>query len=435
MVGSLFHAFQVPDVRQRLGWVAFGFALFTLSVHVGMPGVNTEVWGRLVASGDVFRFLGMMTGGALNHFAVTALGITPYINASIIMQLLTVVIPQLHEMQKEGGEMGRRKLAQYTRWLTLALCLLTGTALTVTLVRHGQASGQPVFTMHGFGFYVMVVLALTAGTCFMMWLGELMSEKGVGNGVSLLIFAGIVLSFPNYLNESLKLAGVAGAGYVISLLIFFALMVGLIAAIVLIHLGQRKIPVQYPRKVVGRRVYGGQSTYIPMRVNNAGVISIIFAISILYLPYTLLQFGSQSAPWVQTLATFINTYFAPHSLVYNLVYAGLVVFFTFFYSAITFKVDDVADNMRKYGGFIPGIRPGRPTAEYLEKVLTRITLIAGLFLAFVAIAPDYFMRLTGVTTFGGLGATSMLIIVGVALDTMQQIEARLVMRHYQGFMK
>lgn len=437
MAATFADAFKIDDVRKRIMWVFIGLAIFVLTVHISMPGVNKEVWNELLSRGELFQFLGMFTGGALNNFSVAAMGITPYINASIIFQLLTVVLPQLKEMQKEGGEMGRRKLGQYTRILTVVLATLQATFMTISLARYTGPGGERVFTMSGFGYYVMVVLALIAGTMFLMWLGELMTERGIGNGVSMLIFGGIVLRFPNYMADTLAKAGVQGATYVLSLILFLAIMVGLVMAIVVIHLGQRKVPVQYPKRQVGRKVYGGHSTYIPIRVNNAGVISIIFAISIMYLPSTFAQFlqgPAQNHAWLKDMLQFTLNLFNPMGVFYNFLYAALVIFFTYFYSAITFNIQDVADNMKKYGGFIPGIRPGRPTAEYLERVLSRITLVSAIFLAVIAVAPTFIMQLTGVNTFF-LGSTSLLIIVGVALDTMQQIEARLVMRHYQGFMK
>ena len=438
MAATFADALKVDDVRKRLGGNFLGLAVFVLTIHISMPGVNKDVWNALLARGELFQFLGMFTGGALNNFSVAAMGITPYINASIIMQLLTVVIPQLKDLQKEGGDIGRRKIGQYTRTLTLILATLQAVFMTLSLARYSASSTTGgVFTMSGIGFYVMVILAMVSGTMFLMWLGGLLTERGIGNGVSLLIFAGIVLRFPNYLQDTFAKAGVQGATYVMSLIIFFIIMILLVAAIVMIHLGQRKVPVQYPKRQVGRKVYGGHSTYIPIRVNNAGVLSIIFAISIMYLPNTFAQFlvePAQKHPWLLNTLQFINSVFDPRTWFYNLMYAGLVIFFTYFYSAITFNIQDVADNMKKYGGFIPGIRPGRPTAEYLDRVLSRITLVSALFLAFIAVAPTFIMQLTGVNTFF-LGSTSLLIIVGVALDTMQQIEARLVMRHYQGFMK
>lgn len=438
MASPLADAMKSDDVRHRIGWVFVGLAIFVLTVHIGMPGVNKDVWNALLSRGELFRFLGMFTGGALNNFSVCAMGITPYINASIIMQLLTVVLPQLKEMQKEGGDIGRRKIGQYTRNLTVVLATLQAVFMTFSLARYSGTTGQGVFTMQGFGFYVMVVLAMVAGTMFLMWLGEMMTEKGISNGISMLIFGGIVLRFPNYLHDSFQQAGVQGATYVMSLILFICIMVALVMAIVFIHLGVRKIPVQYPKRQVGNKMYGGQVTYLPLRVNNAGVISIIFAISVMYMPSTVAQvlsgFGGDSNAFVHSLVQFLEQWFSPRGVIYNLCYAGLVIFFTYFYSAITFNVQDVADNLKKGGGFVPGIRPGRPTSEYLDRVFSRITFVSAIFLALIAVAPTYIMQLTGVNTFF-LGSTSLLIIVGVALDTMQQIQARLTMRHYEGIMK
>ncbi|MGE0492658.1 MAG: preprotein translocase subunit SecY [Vulcanimicrobiota bacterium] len=430
MLGSFFKAFSVPEVRDRILWLFGGFAIFALAVHVPIPGVNRTVWHELLAQGQLFQLLGMFTGGALNKFSIAAMGITPYINASIIMQLLTVVIPQLKDLQKEGGEHGRRKLGAWTRQLTMVLAVLQGSMMVTSL--HSLKT-RSVFVSDSPFYLVMVVTALVGGTAFLMWLGELMSDKGIGNGVSLLIFAGIVMSYPRYVHDAIVSAmGQGVRSGVIPLIFFFLVAFVLVCSIVAITLGQRKVPVQYPKRQVGRKVYGGQSSYIPIRVNNSGVISLIFAISIMFLPATLAGFipGEVGA----TMKDFLVSYFHERTIQYNLVYMGLVIFFTYFYSAITFNVEDLADNLKKAGGFIPGIRPGRPTAEYLDKILNRLNLVAGIYLATLAVAPTLVMRLTGVTSFY-LGATSLLIIVGVALDTMQQIEARLVMRHYQGFMK
>lgn len=429
-------AMKSDDVRSRLGWVAVGLAIFVLTVHVSMPGVNKDVWNALLSRGELFKFLGMFTGGALNNFSVAAMGITPYINASIIMQLLGVVLPHIKELQKEG-EIGRRQVQQYTRYLTFGLAFLQATFMTVSLARYSSSSGNGVFTMTGIGFYIMVVIAMVAGTAFLMWLGEMMTERGIGNGISMLIFAGIVLRFPDYLISSLKVANVQGAAYVFSLILFFVIMVALVMGIIFIHLGVRKVAVQYPKRQVGNKMYGGHASYLPLRVNNAGVISIIFAISIMYIPSTIVQlfmgFGTPSQEMQNFVQTF-QTWFNPRGVIYNVCYAALVIFFTYFYSAITFNVKDVAENLKKSGGFIPGIRPGVNTAEYLEHLFSRLTFVSAIFLAFIAVAPTYIMQLTGVNTFF-LGSTSLLIIVGVALDTMQQIQARLIQRHYQGFMK
>lgn len=436
MLGTLFSSFKVKELRDRILFVLFGLAVFVLSVHISVPGINLDLWNQLLAQGALFSFLGMFTGGALNKYSVCAMGITPYINASIIMQLLTVVIPKLHELQKEGGEAGRRKIGQYVRTLTMGLALLQASIMTISLAKYRGEGGESIFLMKGILYYSMVILGLTAGTAFLMWLGEQLSDKGIGNGVSLLIFAGIVLRYPQYIKQTVFYAKVANdPNYFLKLILFGAVAVFLIMGIILLTQGQRKVPVQYAKRVVGRRVFGGQSTYIPIRVNNAGVISIIFAISIMYLPTTFTTYIKPEMGTVTyNVINFIHQIFSPNHWFYNLSYALLVIFFTYFYSAITFNISDVADNMKKYGGFIPGIRPGRPTIEYLEKIMSRITFVSAMCLAFIAVMPTYAMKATGVTSFY-LGSTSMLIIVGVALDTMQQIEARLVMRHYQGFMK
>jgi preprotein translocase subunit SecY len=435
MAGNLFSSFKIKELRERILFVFFALAVFVLAVQITVPGINIEVWRRLLEQGSLFQFLGMFTGGAFKNFSFAAMGITPYINASIIMQLLTVVVPKLHEMQKEGGEMGRRKISQYVRSLTIGLAIMQSSMITLTLSRYTGANGERIFLQGGLLYFIVVVSALTAGTAFLMWLGEQITDKGIGNGVSMLIFAGIVLRFPVYIQRTLKLSAVVGSQYYFSLLLFFIVAVLLIMSIIAMTLGQRKVPVQYAKRVVGRRVFGGQSTYIPIRVNNAGVISIIFAVSVMYLPSTFLNFVKpQTGTFMYNFVHFVSYLFDPGGWFYNLLYALLVIAFTYFYSAITFKVEDVADNMKKYGGFIPGIRPGRPTSDFLERVLSRMNFMSAMFLAFIAVAPTFIMHLTGVTTFY-LGSTSLLIIVGVALDTMQQIEARLVMRHYQGFMK
>lgn len=419
---------RMRDIRNRLLWVFGLFAVFVLMVHVPVPGVNIAAWNDILTKhgGDLVNFLGMFTGGALTKFSIGAMGITPYINASIIMQLLTHVIPALHDLQKEGGDVGRRQIAQYVRYGTVGLAILQATMMSVSLGRLG------IFYNNSWQQHVLTVLALVAGTAFLMWLGEQITDKGIGNGVSLIIFAGIVLSYPGYVAGVLATANVAGPAYWISILIFLLIFVVLVAGIVALTQGQRKIPVQYAKRQVGRRVYGGQNTYIPIRVNNAGVISIIFAISIMYLPSTLLR-SLNPNPDMGSFAWYVMTWFSADHWFFNVLYAAMVVFFTYFYAGITFNPIDIADNMKKYGGFIPGIRPGRPTSEYLEKILSRVTFVAAVALALIAILPGYVVMLTGVQFY--LGSTSLLIIVGVALDTMQQIEARLVMRNYQGFMK
>lgn len=433
MLATLLKAFKVKEIRDRILFVFGAFAIFVLTVHISVPGVNLKVWQELLKSGALFTFLGMFTGGALDNFSICAMGITPYINASIIMQLLTFAVPKLQELQKEGGDIGRRKISQYVRLMTIGLALLQATFMVVGLSRLKVPGG--VFFFGGPVYALLVIFSLSAGTAFLMWLGEQMQDKGIGNGVSLLIFAGIVLRYPNYVLNTLRLTRATGGGSWANLLVFFAISIVLIMAIVMITQGQRKVPVSYAKRVVGRRVMGGQSTHIPIRVNNAGVISIIFAISIMYLPSTFTSFvHPEPGTFMFGLVDYIRNLFNPAGWFYNLFYALLVIFFTYFYSYIQFNIMDLSDNMKKYGGFIPGIRPGRPTAEYLERILSRLTFISGVFLAVIAVAPTYVMRFTNVTSFY-LGSTSLLIVVGVALDTMQQIEARLVMRHYKGFMK
>ena len=431
MLGGLLNSYKIDDLRNRIIFLFIAFAVFILSIHITVPGVNLAVWQELLKRGQLLNFLGMFTGGALNNFSITAMGITPYINASIIMSLLPEVFPALKEMSKEGGEMGRRKIGQITRYLTIGLALFQATMMTVGLQKLN------VFSTTSIGYFLVVILSLTAGTALLMWLGEMMTDKGIGNGVSMLIFAGIVLRYPNYMIETLNITQSRwrheGIAVLMGLLLFVAISVALIAAIIIINQGLRKIPVQYAKRVIGRRVMGGQSTYIPMKINNAGVISIIFAISVLYFPITILEFLPEAMKQTPVIAM-VSGWFRPSSIVYNLAYAGLVIFFTYFYSYIQYYNQDIPENLKKYGGFIPGIRPGKPTAEYLERILSRVTFISAIFLAALAVLPSFMMQLTNVTSFY-LGSTSLLIIVGVVLDTMQQIEARLVMRQYQGFIK
>lgn len=437
MFDAFISAWNDKLMRNRLLTVCAGFAAFVMMVYITVPGVNRELWQTMLASGELFEFLGMFTGGALNNFSIIAMGITPYINASIIMQLLTVVIPKLHELQKEGGEQGRRQINQYVRYGTVGLAFLQAVVMVFSLMRYTAGNGQKVFLSTGFFYGFIVVLALTAGTVCLVWLGERMTEYGVGNGTSMIIFAGIVLKYPDYLIRTFQLAknntdkwqGWGG------LIAFAIITVLLIIAIIYLTQAIRKVPVQYPKKIVGRRVTGGQSTYIPIKVNNAGVISIIFAISVLYLPSTLIQFLKLSPDTPLGHIAVIYSQVMSHSgFLYNFIYFLLVIFFTYFYSAITFNIADIADNMKKFGGFIPGIRPGKNTVEFLNKIMGRITFISAILLGLIAIAPNIIMLATGVTTFY-LGSTSLLIIVGVALDTLQQLEARSVMKHYQGFMK
>ncbi len=425
---NLANALVVPEIRNRILFVFGAFAVFVIMVYVQVPYVNLTAWQGVLSSGQFLNFLGFLSGGALQHFSVIAMGITPYINASIIMQLMTVVFPNIKDMMQHGGEEGRKRVGLYTRWLTVILALAQATVMVVALNR------ASVFMRSDIGYLVTVALTLTAGTIWLMWLGEQITDKGIGNGVSLIIFVGIILRYPVYFSQTLAL-GEKGGLNILGLVIFGLIAVLSLISIIFMYQGQRRVPVQYAKRVVGRKVYGGRSTYIPLRLNNAGVISIIFAISILLLPQQIASWARQATgPLAQWYSQFIALYFNYNTFLYNLVYFILVVVFTFFYSSVVLQIQDIAENLQKQGGFIPGIRPGKPTSDYISKILVRITAVAAIYLGLLAILPNVTQSLTHITTFY-LGSTSLLIVVGVALDTMTQIEARLAMRDYRGFIK
>ena len=427
MLNSLRNALLIPDIRKRIGFVFFAFAVFVFMIHVQIPDVNVGVWQQLLQSGSFYNFLGFLSGGALQRLSVIAMGITPYINASIIMQLMTVVIPQLEELAKKGGEEGRKKISQYTRWLTIVLAFIQATSMTINMSRAN------VFYDTSWLFIVYVIVALVSGTMFLMWLGEQITDKGIGNGISLIIFVGIVLRFPSQVAQTFSLSQKGNVNY-LGLFIFVAIALITIISIVFLYQGQRRIPVQQARRVVGRKLFAGRSSYIPLRLNNAGVISIIFAISILILPQQALTwFQHGQTGWAASTALFMQTYFGPNTILYNLVYFLLVVAFTFFYSAVVVNTRDIADNLKKSGSFIPGIRPGQPTVEYINKILLRITTAAAIYLGVLAVLPSL-QRDVGLNGLY-IGSTSLLIVVGVALDSITQIEARLAMRDYRGFIK
>lgn len=418
MIASLTGAWKLSDLRRKILFTLAMLLVFRIGVHVPVPGINTQVIADLIAQGQLLGFFDIISGGAFKNFSVFAMSITPYINASIIMQLLTVVVPYFERLAKEGQE-GRKKMTEYIRYGTVILGFIQAIGISVGL---RSAIISPSWTTT-----IIIALSLTAGTAFLMWLGELITDKGIGNGISLIIFAGIVSRVPSgvvAIYEYLK----AGTTNIFVILLFAVIALAVIAAIVAVQEGQRRIPVQYAKRVVGRRIYGGQSTHIPLKVNQAGVIPIIFAISIMMFPGTI-------ASWFpnNSVAVWIANFFNFRTVWYNLMYAALIVFFTYFYTAITFNPSDVADNMKKYGGFIPGLRPGRPTSEYIQKVMNRVTLAGALFLAAIAVLPSILMSATNLPLY--FGGTSLLIVVGVALDTMKQIEANLLMRHYQGFLK
>ncbi|HAA08688.1 MAG: preprotein translocase subunit SecY [Syntrophomonadaceae bacterium] len=421
MFGSLQQAFKIGDLRTKLLFTLMMLLVFRVGAHIAVPGINAEAIQQLI-SGQLFGFFDIISGGAFKRFSIFAMSITPYINASIIMSLLKVVIPRLDELSKEGEE-GRKVITQYTRYGTVILAFIQALGMAFALGRAGALINP------GFMSYMVIVISLTAGTVFLMWIGERITENGIGNGISLIIFAGIVSRLPSQISGVMQELAGGIIGY-FNIFLFIVLALAIIAAIVAVNEGQRRLPVQYAKRVVGRRLYGGQSTFLPLKVNAAGVIPIIFAMALMMFPATI---GSW-APQTSKFNVFLNTYFNFGSVAYNLVYAFLIVFFTYFYVSIIFNPMDVAENIKKYGGFVPGIRPGRPTAEYIDKILSRLTLAGGLFLALIAILPNFVMGLTGITSLW-FGGTALLIVVGVALDTMKQIESHLLLRSYEGFVK
>ncbi|HEY8463911.1 MAG TPA: preprotein translocase subunit SecY [Bacillota bacterium] len=426
MLEAIKTAFKLPDLRKKILWTLFLLGIFRLGALIPVPGPwNPKALENIFGGGNnLFGLLDMMAGGALRRMSVFAMSVNPYITASIILQLLTMVIPQLEQMAKEGGE-GRKKIAQYTRYGTVILAIVQGSAMAIGL--------QSAMTAPTAWDFVLIVTTLTAGSVFLMWLGEVISERGIGNGISLLIFAGIVARiFPDAISTG-QLLFSKGAGIsFFSVGLFLVIAVFIVAGVVFVTQGERKIPVQYAKRVVGRRMYGGGSTYLPMRVNQAGVIPVIFASSILAFPPTIAQFITNHNNWFYKALNLV----APGRTLYLILYAVFIFLFTYFYTAVTFNPMEVSNNMKKYGGFIPGIRPGKPTAEYLDRVLTRITLAGAIFLTVVSLLPYLINLLPG---FKGiqvyLGGTSLLIAVGVAIDTMKQIEAQLLMRQYEGFLK
>jgi len=458
VVETFRNIFSIPDLRKRILFTLALLAVYRLGSHVPTPGVDPVALSEFfkAMSSGVFGFLDLFSGGALRRLSIFALGIMPYISASIILQLLTVVWPYLEKLSKEG-ELGRRKINQYTRYGTIALSIVQSLGVAFWLKAQAAPGGAPLVPAHvqdslwGIGFPLMTVLTLTTGTTFIMWLGEQISERGIGNGISLIIFAGIVVNLPTAVLRTIEdmRNGQHNILVVLALVVFMVLVV---AFVVFMERAQRRIPVQYAKRVVGRKVFGGSSTYLPLRVNTAGVIPVIFASSILVFPQTVA--GMIKAPWAQSISKQIGM----GEPIYYLLQVIGIVFFSYFYTSIVFNPGDVSDNMRKYGGFIPGIRPGRKTSDYIDRVLTRITFIGSLYLAAVCILPEFLI--TGVHVnqlpFGvgaaldralpiwfteGMGfqfyfgGTSLLIVVGVAMDTLQQIESQLVMRHYDGFMK
>ena len=421
MLKALGNVFKVKELRKKVLFVLAMMVVYRLGAHIPVPGVDAEVIQQQLfagSSGGVFEFLDLFAGGALRNFTIFAMSITPYITASIILNLLTVVIPKLEELSKQGRE-GKKKIAQYTRYGAVVLAVIQSFGITSFIRSFGAVENESLFNI------ILIVVSLTAGTSFLIWLGEQINEKGIGNGISIIIFTSIISRFPGDIYNTYKLFQ-AGSVSVFNILLFIVLAVAIIAGVIFVQEGERRIPVQYSKRVVGRKVYGGRSTHIPMKVNQAGVIPVIFASSVLLFPGVIAKVIPYQ--WAQSVANAIQ----PGSTLYMVLYALMILFLTYFYTAITFNPEEVAENMKKYGGFIPGIRPGKSTINYLDKILVRVTLAGALFLTAVALLPFAIKPLTGVNiSFGG---TSLLIMTGVALQTMQQIESHLLMRHYEGFM-
>lgn len=417
MLNALQSIFKIEDLRRKFLFTAAMILIFRIGAHIPVAGVDTVKLAALFGEGNLLGFLDMFTGGALLKFSVFAMGIVPYINASIIMQLLTVVIPQLEALQKEG-DAGRKQIAQYTRFLTVGLALFQSFGMAFWL--RGVLQPDVSFPL----FLLNTVVSLTAGTVLVMWLGELITERGIGNGASMLIFVGIVARIPSYIGQTAKLVG-SGAS-IIGVIITIVVYIVMVMAIVFIQEGMRKIPVQYAKRMVGRKMYGGGNTYIPMRINQGGVIPIIFASSVLLFPATIAQFVP--LPFMQKVSHWLS----PSGNLYMVFYFLLIFFFTYFYTAISFNPKELAENIKKYGGFILGIRPGKPTADFLEYTISRLTLMGALFLGLIAILPNLVEGATQIYTFQGLGSTALLIVVGVAMDLVRQIETHLLTRQYEG---
>jgi len=422
VIGSFGNIAKIPELKRRVIFTLLMLLVYRLGVAIPTPGINTAelktLFGQLHHT--LFGVVDMFTGGAMENFSVFSLGIMPYISSSIILQLLTVVVPHLERLSKEG-EAGRKKITQYTRYGTVVLSLVQGLGISI-----GLAHTENMVYMNKTQFVILSMITLTAGTAFIMWLGEQITERGIGNGISLIIFAGIVARMPSALGTTVQLVQTGDMGFLI-LLLLLAIMIGVVGVIVFVERGQRRIPVQYAKRVVGRRIYGGQSTHLPLRVNTAGVIPPIFASSLIIFPATIAQFAQ--IPVLQTITNWLQ----PGSFLYESIYVMLIVFFCYFYTAVTFNPVDVAENLKKYGGYIPGIRPGKKTSQYIDKVLTRLTLGGAIYVSLVCVLPSILIsRFNAPFYFGG---TSLLIVVGVALDTLTQIETHMIQRHYEGFIR
>ena len=428
MVGGGFgNIFKIPELKKRIFFTLALLIVYRVGVHVPTPGIDGTALASFFAGkkGTLLGLFDMFSGGALERLSVFALGIMPYISASIILQLLTVTIPHLERLSKEG-EQGRKKITQYTRYGTILLSIIQGFGISIGLESMSSPGGAPVVIHPGWGFRIMTVMTLTAGTAFIMWLGEQITERGIGNGISLIIYAGIVVRMPTAIGNTFRLLSTGEMG-IFPVIILLVMMIIVVAFIIYMEQGQRRIPVQYAKRVVGRKMYGGQSTHLPLKVNTSGVIPPIFASSIIMFPATIASFIA--IPWMQSLASAMR----PGNIVYESLYVGFIFFFCYFYTAVTFNPADVADNMKKQGGYIPGIRPGKRTADHIDRVLTRITLGGAIYVSAVCVLPSVLVTKFNVPFY--FGGTALLIVVGVAIDTIQQIESHMLTRHYEGFLK
>jgi preprotein translocase subunit SecY len=421
------NAFRIPELKKRILFTLALLAVYRVGAHIPTPGIDSQALAAFFqqTQGTLLGFFDMFSGGALSRLTIFALGIMPYISASIILELLTVVVPYLEKLKKEG-EQGRKKITQYARYGTIVLSAVQGLGISLGLESMQSPTGALVVPDPGWSFRLMTVLTLTAGTAFIMWLGEQITERGIGNGISLIIFAGIVARLPSAIVNTFRLME-TGELNLLLMIFLLGLMLAVVAAIVFMEAGHRKIPIQYAKRVVGRRMYGGQTTHLPLKLNTSGVIPPIFASSIISFPLTVATFTHH--PWLE----WVSNALAPATPLYTLANVVMIFFFCYFYTAIIFNPMDVAENMKKYGGFIPGMRPGKRTAEYIDRTLTRLTFVGAIYLSFVVILPDYMIRYLNVPFY--FGGTGLLIVVGVAMDTMQQIESHLVMRHYESFLK
>ena len=418
---------QMPELRKKLAWTILILCMYRVGVHVPVPGIDAGALSHFFASmqGSVFALLDMFSGGGLSNVSVFALGIMPYISASIILQLLQVVSPEIKRMAKEEGQAGRRKITQYTRYLTVAITLIQGLGIATMLEGMTSPEGAPVVMNPGWEFRLVTIATLTAGTILIMWLGEQITAKGIGNGISLIIFSGIVVGIPSALLRSYQLIK-AGDMNVLFAIFILIMMLAVLVGIVFVERAQRRIPIQYAKRQIGRKMYGGQTTHLPLRINTAGVIPPIFAQSLLLFPATVAGFST--AEWLQRVVS----WFQPTSIVYNIIFVALIFFFCFFYTAIIFEPKDIAENLKKAGGFVPGIRPGEKTREYIDHVLTRLTLWGGIYISIISVLPMLLIAQFNVPFY--FGGTSLLILVGVAIDFMGQVESHLISQQYGSLM-